>query len=99
MDGDENGKDGGHEMEGESVGKNSWNRGALKGRCGNLVCLKLPGTYESDPNEFLVMKGTESQQAISSSQERLLVEGLSCIQLIFWPRYSYGNPLNNPGCC
>lgn len=59
--------------------ENSWNRGAFKGRCGNLVWLKLPGIYESDPNEFLVMKDTESQQAISSSQESLLVEGQSCV--------------------
>lgn len=67
VDGDEDEKDGGHEVEGESVGKNSWNRGILKGRCGNLVWLKLPGIYESESNEFFVMKDTESQQATSSS--------------------------------
>lgn len=89
MDGDENGKDGGHEVEGESVGKDSWNCGAFKGRCGNLVRLKLPGIYESEPNKFLVMKDAESQQATSSSQGRLPVEGLSCIQLIFWPLFPW----------
>lgn len=67
VDGDENEKDGGHDVEGESVGKNSGNRGIFNGRCGNLVWLKLPGIYESEPNEFFVMKDTESQQATSSS--------------------------------
>ena len=67
VDGDENEKDGRHEVEGESVGKNSWNRGIFKGRCGNQLWLKLPGIYESDPKEFFVMKDTESQQATSSS--------------------------------
>lgn len=41
---------------------------------------------------FLIMGDTKSQLAISSSQARLPVEGLGCIQLSCSPKWSHRNP-------
>ena len=37
--------------EGEDMGRDDWNRGALGGLCGNLVQSKRPRVYEADPSE------------------------------------------------
>lgn len=59
---------------------------------GNLEQWKLPGIYEGDPNEDLVMGDTESQLLIYCSQARPTVVGLVCNQLSCWPTEYYGNP-------